>query len=154
MTLRKYRQSQETAPRIQRHARLPAGVSLDKAGNSKNKKYREAAERRGDVKLVTLACEVGGRWSEACVEWVRRLAQYKADQQPMHLRRATQYAWSARWWSLLSVAAQRAFAFSLLDVDVNQIKPTVDFTPGDGEILAGARYELGPVVSRLPLRTS
>jgi len=76
------------------------GVSLDKAGNSKNKKYREAAERRGDVKLVTLACEVGGRWSEACVDWVRRLAQYKADQQPMHLRRATQYAWSARWWSL------------------------------------------------------
>ena len=83
---------------------------------------------------------------------MRNLAKLKADQQPEHLKRATEYAWSARWWSLLSVAAQRAFAFSLLDVDVGLLKPIADFTPGTGEVLAGARYELGPVISRLPLR--
>ena len=130
------------------------GISLEKAESKKHKNYREAAERRGDVKLVTLACEVGGRWSETCIHWVRRLAIHKASQQPMHLQKATEYAFSARWWSLLSVAAQRAFAFSLLDVDVGQLKPTASFTPGTGEVLAGARYELGPVVSRLPLRVS
>ena len=130
------------------------GVSLEVAEKRKHKTYREAAEQRGDVQLVTLACEVGGRWSEACVQWVRQLAKHKASQQPGHLQRATEYAWSSRWWSLLSVAAQRAFAFSLLDVDVNMLKPIADFTPGTGEVLAGARYELGPAVSRLPLRSS
>ena len=129
------------------------GASCDHAEKTKHSKYREAAENRGDVKLVTLACEVGGRWSKACVEWVRKLAKHKASSQPQHLQRATEYAWSARWWSLLSVTAQRSVAVTLLDVDMNTaLKPIADFEPGNGEVLAGARYELGPQVSRLPLR--
>ena len=129
-----------------------AGVSIERAEKPKQKTYREAAQSAGEVKLVTLACEVGGRWSDACVTWVSRLAKHKASEQPKHLRRAAEFAWSARWWSLLSVAAQRSFAASLVEVDANLIKPILDFEPSTGEVLAGVRYELGPVVSRLPLR--
>ena len=60
--------------------------------------------------------------------------------------------WHSRWWSLLSVAAQRAFALSLIEVDSDAIKPLADSEPRVGDILADVRYELGPVFSRLPLR--
>ena len=69
-----------------------------------------------------------------------------------HLKRAVEFAWHSRWWSLLSVAAQRAFALSLIEVDSDAIKPLADFEPRVGDILADVRYELGPVFSRLPLR--
>ena len=58
----------------------------------------------------------------------------------------------SRWWSILSVAAQRALALSLIEVDGDAIKPLADFEPRVGEILADVRYELGPFASRLPLR--
>ena len=80
------------------------------------------------------------------------LAKHKASQQPRHLQRATEYAWSARWWSLLTVAAQGTFAASLVELDSTKIRSMVDFEPSDTEVLAGARYDLGPVASRLPLR--
>ena len=74
------------------------------------------------------------------------------DGKPPHLKRAVEFAWHSRWWSLLSVAAQRAFALSLIEVDSDAIKPLADFEPRVGDILADVRYELGPVFSRLPLR--
>ena len=52
----------------------------------------------------------------------------------------------------MSVAAQRALALSLIEVDSDAIKPLADFEPSVGEILADVRYELGPFSSRLPLR--
>ena len=85
-------------------------------------------------------------------KWVGMLAKYKARNEPPHLKRAVEFAWHSRWWSLLSVAAQRAFALSLIEVDSDAIKPLADFEPRVGDILADVRYELGPVFSRLPLR--
>ena len=61
-------------------------------------------------------------------------------------------AWHSRWWSILSIAAQRALALSLTEVDSEAIQPFVGFEPKVGEILADVRYEIGPLVSRLPLR--
>ena len=77
---------------------------------------------------------------------------YKASEELPHLRKAPEFAWHSRWWSLLSVAAQRAFALSLIEVDCDAIKPIADFEPKVGEILADVRYEHGLGVSRLPLR--
>ena len=68
------------------------------------------------------------------------------------MRRASEFAWHSRWWSILSVAAQRAFALSLIEVDCDAIKPLADFEPKLGAVLADVRYELEPAVSRLPLR--
>ena len=129
-----------------------AGAAFEVAEKRKTNTYREAAQQEGKVQLETLACEIGGRWSDNCIKWVAKLAKYKASSELPHLRRASEYAWHSRWWSLLSVAAQRAFALSLIEVDCDAIKPLADFEPKLGEILADVRYELGPVVSRLPLR--
>ena len=52
----------------------------------------------------------------------------------------------------MSVAAQRALALSLTEVQSEAIKPYAGFEPRVGEILADVRYEIGPVGSRLPLR--
>ena len=131
---------------------VEAGAALVIAENRKTSTYREAAVAAGQVQLETFACEVGGRWSQNCITWVEKLAKYKASEELPHLRRASEFAWHSRWWSLLSVAAQRAFALSLIEVDCDAIKPLADFEPKVGEILADVRYEHGPADSRLPLR--
>ena len=66
--------------------------------------------------------------------------------------RVLEYAYYKRWWSILSVAAQRAVALSLIEVDCEAIKPLADLEPRIGDVLADACYDLGPVVSRMPLR--
>ena len=131
---------------------VEAGVALEVAVERKNSTYREAQQNAGQVKLQTLACEVGGRWHSDCITWVGRLAKMKASAELPHLQRAAEFAWHSRWWSLLSVAAQRAFALSLIEVDCEAIKPLADFDPKVGAVLADVRYELESVVSRLPLR--
>jgi len=131
---------------------VTAGAAFEVAEKRKTNKYREAAEAEGKVKLETLACEIGGRWSENCIKWVAHLAKYKASSELPHLRRASEFAWHSRWWSILSVAAQRALVLSLTEVDSDAIKPLADFEPRVGDILADVRYELGAVESRLPLR--
>ena len=85
---------------------------------------------------------------------VSELAKHKASAEPFRLRRAAEFAWHARWWSLLSVSAQRAVAASLLAVEGKEFFPMADFAPTSGDVVADARYEVGPVISRLPLRNS
>ena len=129
-----------------------AGAAFEIAEKRKDTAYWEAAQAEGKVQLETLACEIGGRWSENSIKWVGRLAKYKASSELPHLRRAAEFAWHSRWSSILSIAAQRALALSLTEVDSEAIKPFLGFEPKVGEILADVRYEIGPVVSRLPLR--
>ena len=131
---------------------VEAGAAFVVAEKRKTNAYREAAQAAGKVMLETFACEIGGRWSENCIKWVAHLAKYKASSELPHLQRASEFAWHSRWWSILSVAAQRALALSLIEVDGDAIKPLADFEPRVGEILADVRYELGPFSSRLPLR--
>ena len=80
------------------------------------------------------------------------MAKWKASGELPHLKRAAEFAWHSRWWSLLSVAAQRAFALSLIEVDCDAIKPVADFEPKVGAILADVRDKLESAVSRLLLR--
>ena len=87
---------------------VTAGAAFEVAEKRKTNTYREAAQAEGKVKLETLACEIGGRWSDNCIKWVAHLAKYKASSELPHLRRASEFAWHSRWWSILSVAAQRA----------------------------------------------
>ena len=98
-----------------------------------------------------MASEVGGRWSDTCAFWVRNLAAHKASENLRHLQKAIEFSWHARWWSLLSVTAANAVAASMTDVTFSEFFVR-DFEPTNGEVLSDARYELGPVVSRLPLR--
>ena len=88
------------------------GVAIRGAEERKRARYPELVTSEV-CRLVVLACETGGRWSEECVDPVRHLASRKASDAPDVLRASLFQAWSARWWGILSVAAQDALAASL-----------------------------------------
>lgn len=91
-----------------------AGVAIRRAEVDKEKTYRELVGS-GQLRLVTLACEVGGRWSKTCVDTVRALAAAKARSAPRLVRASALHAWEARWWTILSVGAQSALAATLTE---------------------------------------
>ena len=64
--------------------------------------------------------------------------------QPRRNELAAEFSWHSKWWSLLLVTAQLAFALSLIGIDCDAIKRSTDFEPKIGEILADVRYEMGP----------
>ena len=67
-----------------------------------------------DARFIVLGCETYGRWSPEASALVRDLACLKAREAAPVLRDAAKQAWSRRWWSLVSVGAQRAVAEALL----------------------------------------
>ena len=79
------------------------GVQLATARTRKEQKYRELLQSRR-CRLVVLALEVGGRWSEEAVTFVRLLAMAKARTVPQLLRPAAQAAFFHRWTGVLAVA--------------------------------------------------
>ena len=89
------------------------GVALKRAEQQKAAKYGDVCQS-GLCKLVTLACETGGRWNYEAIELVDRLAVYKAKDAPPALRRSVQLAYVSRWSAMVGVAVQDAIAASLL----------------------------------------
>ena len=113
--------------------------------------YRELvdASARGEVKFIILPYEVGGRWGDTWFELIRVLAKEKARRAPKLLRRSAEFAWSQRWWNMLSVAAQASFASSLVG-RVPEFKG--GYVPRHSDVIGDSRYTSGPAFSRLPLR--
>ena len=64
--------------------------------------------------LLCLGVETYGRWSNHCLTLVRQLAKAKARNITQDMRRPLELAFHRRWWSLLSVAVQRAVAEAIL----------------------------------------
>ena len=98
---------------------------------------------------MVLASEIGGRWSDTSLDFVRRLAAAKAAGAPPPLREATATALQARWWALLAVATQDALAATLL----GDAPHLLHGNPAEEEplgrlLLEGAE---APAPSRLPL---
>ena len=91
-----------------------AGTSIARGETDKRRTYPELVHSPL-VKLTTMACEVGGRWSQQCVRIVKELAWARARSAPRVLQLATYHAFAARWWALLSCAQQDCLAASLLD---------------------------------------
>ena len=92
------------------------GVALVSARRLKERTYPELVGRGARARLVGLAGEVGGRWSGETSNFLRLLAAAKARPEPPILRRRVECAWQARWGAILSCAAARAFACSLLNL--------------------------------------
>ena len=67
------------------------------------------------------------------------------------LRASVTFAWVARWSALLSFAAARAFAASLLSLPTAGTANVDGLTPDLSEVLADQRWEVAPLASRLPL---
>ena len=97
---------------------------------------------------MILACEVGGRWSATCCQFVRDLAEAKSRAAPRRLQRSTARAWEDRWSGMLAVAAQDALAATLVDVAPQLLHARDVSGPPLGMLLHGE----APAQSRLPLR--
>ena len=66
--------------------------------------------------LVVIGLEVGGRMDTETVTFLRQLAAARAREAPARMRLAARRASIHRWTGMLVVAAQRAYAMSLLRV--------------------------------------
>ena len=88
--------------------------------NSPRKTGLEYAEllRSRRCRLVVVGVEVGGRWSEEALTFIRLMAKAKSRAYPRLLRASAQMAYTTRWTGLLAVAAHRALAATLLEIPV------------------------------------
>ena len=88
-------------------ARRPTAVewhSADERGNLPRTLWR------GRARLVVLAAEMGGRWSQEASIFLRDLAKARAQAAPLILQGRVQAAHLRRWSSLLTCSLARAFA--------------------------------------------
>ena len=85
-----------------------------RAEKDKERTYPELIDS-AVLRLVTLACETGGRWNDTTADVVRKLAVARAREAPSHLRFAAALGWQRRWWSMIAVAAQDSLAATLVD---------------------------------------
>ena len=87
------------------------GAVLSAARRRKERVYPEFTGEMGRTRLMVLAGEVGGRWSEESREFLNQLAKAKSRREPRHLRARARQVWRHRWASLLVCSAAKAFAF-------------------------------------------
>ena len=91
------------------NAAIEDGAALRRARQRKVRTYPELVGRHARAKLVVLAVEVGGRWSEEVCSFLSR-------GENQLLRKRVEQAWRLRWGSLLACTAARAVATSLLEL--------------------------------------
>ena len=88
--------------------------------------------------MVVLAGEVGGRWSSETSSFLTSLACANAREAPAGMQGSAQAAWRRRWATMLSCAAARAYALSLLEL---RVSPGADGdVPNVHEVVGDCRY--------------
>ena len=110
------------------------GVSLQRARQRKERKYLELLRQRR-CRLVVVAHEVGGKWSEEAWTFLSLLARVKAESAPAALKRSTEYCFLRRWAGFVAVAAQTAFAATLVGERSSKTQAWNDLKPAFGEVL-------------------
>ena len=126
-----------------------AGAAVQDARRAKERTYPELLQTRR-CKLVVLAIEVGGRWSQEATTFLRLLAQAKARTIPARLKASFTNALIHRWSAQITHAAMTAYAASLLEFDCVASTVTDGNQPFTSEVLAEAT--LPPTASRVPAR--
>ena len=91
------------------------GAATMAARRRKQRRCPELAGEGGRARLVVLACEVGGRFSEECRHFLRQLSKFKARDEPPLLQQRVRHAWLHRWGSMMACSGARAMALSLLE---------------------------------------
>ena len=128
-----------------------AGARLEAARQKKEDTYRELlASRR--CRLQVAGLEVGGRWDKSACTFLRLLARARVRAVPAQIRKSAQLAYLARWSGIVSVAASKAFAASLLHLPLETTCNVDGEEPDISAVLDDARYLAPPAVSRLPAR--
>ena len=120
-----------------RGAATKNGEALAQARKRKERTYPELAGEGGRARLVVLAAEVGGRWSDETADFLCQLAWAKVRELPEDLQRDGRRAWLRRWQKLLGCAAAKSFALSLLDLAPSGCDGVV---PSVHEVICEARH--------------
>ena len=126
------------------------GVAAARACRRKAATYPELVGGRS-ARLVTLALEVGGRWSPGAARFIHLLARAKSRSSPSLLRRSAQLAFQRRWAATLAFAAQRAYALSLLELPMSAAGCLDGNLPFMADVLADDRWSTAPVPSGMPI---
>ena len=121
------------------HAANVDGAVLAVARRRKERTYPELVHPRRRARLVVLAGEVGGRWSEETRSFLSTLAKAKARSEPHILRKSAEQAWRMRWGALLGCAAARAFAASWLELKHGG--GADEDVPGTNEVVNDCRHD-------------
>ena len=98
-----------------RRAAAHDGAALEAARRRKERVYPELSGDGGRARLVVLAAEVGGRWSNETAGFLCALAKARAETVPFLLQSRAEAAWLRRWNAMLACSAARAFSMSLLE---------------------------------------
>ena len=122
-----------------------AGAALAEARRAKERTYPEFARR---CRLVVLGLAVGGRWSAEAAAFIRLLARARARSAAMTQRAACVAAFVARWSGLLSIAAARSFAASLLSLPLSNTANLDGEAPLLSDVFADSS-ETPPFTSRM-----
>ena len=92
------------------------GRLLVQAQDDNDGDYHEVLES-GLGSLLSLGCEVYGRWSKQCVDLVPALARERSRGMRPRIRRGMALSLQHRWWGILGIALQKAVAHMVLDAD-------------------------------------
>ena len=95
---------------VARKGATVGGEALRRARARKERTYPELAGEGGRARLVVLAAEVGGRWSNEASQFVRSLTWAKAQSAPESTQTQVAHAWNRRWRKLLACTAAKSFA--------------------------------------------
>jgi len=105
---------------------------------------------RTRCRLMVLASEIGGRWSQETCTFLRLLASHRARQTPQILQQAVSTALLHRWSAMLThAAAATAYAASLQGSDGASETNVEGTPPSFSELLAQTPPE-HPPASRFP----
>ena len=80
-----------------------------------DKEIRYPELTTGRCRLVVVAIETGGRWSEEAIDLLWQLSCAKARDVPHLMTHQAALAWERRWTRMLSTACALAFAASLVE---------------------------------------
>ena len=83
-----------------------------------------------------LVCEVGGRWSGECQNFLSQLAKAKVRHEPPAIRASAHFAWLRRWSSILACCASRSFCRCWNTEEVLVLMAI----PSSSEVVADCRY--------------
>ena len=126
------------------------GAALDQARRTKERTHPELTGEHGRARLVVLACETGGRWSEEAQSFLRHLARARARSEPRGMRLAARRAWLRRWCTALACCAAQAFASSLLERRGGL--GADGEIPSTSDVIWGDRWRLGGVEPSFEVR--
>ena len=113
-------------------------AALARARRRKERTYPELVQPRARARLVVLAGEVPGRSSDETRRFIGLLARARARNETKLNRRRVEQGWRLRSWTMLSCAAAKAFAASLLGMRSSRGFDGV--SPPSDEVVHDHRY--------------